>query len=97
MKHPLEGLSPLPSIKTSKMEQIIILLIVGGVAGWLATLLMKSRSMSLVWTVILGVAGAYIGNIVLDAVGIHASKLLGQIVSATLGAVILLFIASKIR
>ncbi|MEZ4887394.1 MAG: GlsB/YeaQ/YmgE family stress response membrane protein [Chitinophagales bacterium] len=79
------------------MEQLIILLIVGAVAGWLANQLMKGRSMSLVWTVILGVAGAYIGNIVLDLVGIHASKLLGQILSATFGAVILLFIAAKIR
>lgn len=79
------------------MEQLIILLIVGAVAGWLATQLVKSRSISLVWTVILGVAGAYIGNIALDAIGIHTSKLLGQIVSATFGAIVLLFIASKIR
>lgn len=79
------------------MEQIIILLIIGAVAGWLANRLMKKRSLSLVWTVILGVAGAYIGNAVLDLVGIHTSKLLGQILSATFGAVILLYIATKIR
>ena len=79
------------------MEQLIILLIVGAVAGWLANRLMKNRSLNLVWTVILGVAGAYIGNLILGWVGIHTSKLLGEIVSATFGAIVLLFIASKIR
>jgi len=79
------------------MEQLLVLLIVGAVAGWLANQLMKNRSLNLVWTVILGVAGAYIGNMLLDLVGIHTSKLLGEIVSATFGAIVLLFIANKIR
>lgn len=79
------------------MEQIIVLLIIGAVAGWIASKLMKGHSLSLVWTIILGVAGAYIGNAVLDLVGIHTSRLLGEILSATFGAVILLYIATKIR
>ncbi len=83
--------------KLYTMEQIIILLIIGAVAGWLASKLMKNRSMSLIWTIILGIAGAYIGNIILDFAGIHTSRLLGEILSATFGAVVLLYVAAKIR
>ncbi|MEZ4887395.1 MAG: GlsB/YeaQ/YmgE family stress response membrane protein [Chitinophagales bacterium] len=76
---------------------IIVLLIVGAVAGWLANLWMKGASMGLGWNLLLGIGGAFIGSIVLGIVGFSATHLIGKIISATFGAVLLLYLIPKIK
>ncbi len=76
---------------------IIVLLIVGAIAGWLANLWMKGASMGLGWNLLLGIGGAFIGDIVLGIVGFNASHLVGEIVTATFGAVLLLYAIPKIK
>lgn len=72
----------------------IIALIVGGVAGWLASLVMnRDASMGIFWNIVVGIVGSLIGNAVAGPLGISGSvqefSLTGLII-AFVGAVILL-------
>ncbi|HEX5643936.1 MAG TPA: GlsB/YeaQ/YmgE family stress response membrane protein [Erythrobacter sp.] len=80
----------------------IIALIVGGIAGWLASLVMnRDASMGVVWNIVVGCVGSVIGNMVVGPMlGIRSSvqefSVTGLVV-AVLGAVILLGIANLIQ
>ncbi|MBI1833331.1 MAG: GlsB/YeaQ/YmgE family stress response membrane protein [Candidatus Andersenbacteria bacterium] len=76
------------------MSDIVWFLIVGLIAGWLAGLIMKGRGFGVIGDIIVGIVGALIGGFVFGALGIGAGGILGSILVATIGAVILLFIAS---
>lgn len=76
---------------------IFVLFIVGAIAGWLANLWMKGTSMGLGWNLLLGIGGAFIGSIVLGFVGFSATHLVGKIISATFGSVLLLYLIPKIK
>lgn len=71
---------------------LIIFLAIGAIAGWLAGNLMKSGGSSLVANMIVGVLGAVIGGFLFGLLGISAGGLLGSIVTATIGAVVLLYL-----
>lgn len=80
----------------------IIALIVGGVAGWLASLVMnRDASMGLFWNIVVGIVGSLIGNAVAGPLfGISGSvqefSLTGLII-AFVGAVILLAIVNLVQ
>jgi uncharacterized membrane protein YeaQ/YmgE (transglycosylase-associated protein family) len=81
---------------------IIIFLIVGAVAGWLAGLVVTGRGFGLVGDIIIGVVGALIGGWLLPRLGIHISAginnvEIGQFIEAFIGAVILLIILRLVR
>ncbi|MFO6431278.1 GlsB/YeaQ/YmgE family stress response membrane protein [Erythrobacter sp. W302b] len=80
----------------------IIALIVGGVAGWLASLLMKrDASMGVVLNIVVGCVGSVIGNLIAGPLlGISGSvqefSIRGLII-AVIGAVVLLGIVNLIQ
>jgi len=69
---------------------ILIFLLIGAVAGWLAGLIMKGGGFGIVGNIIVGIVGAVIGGFVFRLAGIAAGGLIGAIVTATVGAVLLL-------
>ena len=76
----------------------IIALIVGGIAGWLASLVMnRDASMGILWNIVVGCVGSVVGNLVANRFGIAGSvqqfSITGLIV-AFIGAVILLAIVN---
>ncbi len=80
----------------------IIALIVGGVAGWLASLLMnRDGSMGIVWNIIVGCVGSVIGNALagplLGVQGTVQSFSLTGLLIAIVGAVVLLAIVNLIQ
>lgn len=79
---------------------IIVWIIVGAVAGWLAGIVMKSR-MGLIGNIIVGIIGSFIGGFVLTLIpgvqSVEAGLSLGHILTATLGAIILIAILRFIR
>ncbi|QZP08599.1 GlsB/YeaQ/YmgE family stress response membrane protein [Caenibius sp. WL] len=80
----------------------IIALIVGGVAGWLASLLMnRDGSMGIVWNIIVGCVGSVIGNALagplLGIQGTVQSFSLTGLLIAIVGAVVLLAIVNLIQ
>ncbi|MFN8015406.1 MAG: GlsB/YeaQ/YmgE family stress response membrane protein [Acidimicrobiia bacterium] len=74
---------------------IIAWIIFGGLAGWVASLIMKTDGeQGLVANVIVGIIGAFIGGFLMHVIGNETSFgfNLGSFLVAVLGAVILLFV-----
>ncbi|MGP8232114.1 MAG: GlsB/YeaQ/YmgE family stress response membrane protein [Methylovirgula sp.] len=79
-------------------DSLLVILVVGVVAGWLAGQILRGTGFGLVADLCIGVIGAFIGNWLLPKLGIHLSAhLLEQIISATAGAIILLLILGLFR
>jgi uncharacterized membrane protein YeaQ/YmgE (transglycosylase-associated protein family) len=76
-------------------------ILIGIVAGWLASLLMKGGDFGLVGCLVIGVIGAFVGGHVLGVLGIAATGIVARLVTATLGAMafiaLLRFIRRKVR
>lgn len=66
---------------------LIIFMVIGAAAGWLAGILMKGRGFGPVGNIIIGIIGAIAGGLMFGLLG-----LIGSIVTAILGAALLLFL-----
>lgn len=79
-------------------ERLLVILVVGLVAGWLAGQIVHGPGLGLVSDLIIGIAGAFIGSSVLPELGIHiGSGLLAAIINATVGAALLLLVIRLAR
>jgi len=76
---------------------IITMLVIGGVAGWLAGLVMKGAGFGILGNVIVGIIGGFIGGWLLSLVNIGMSGTIGTILGSVLGAVVLLFIVGLFK
>ncbi|WP_412527252.1 GlsB/YeaQ/YmgE family stress response membrane protein [Burkholderia lata] len=74
------------------MHGLIVWLIIGAIAGWLAGVLVKGGGFGLVIDIVVGIVGAVIGGWLAGLLGIGFSGILGSIVIALIGAVILLLV-----
>jgi uncharacterized membrane protein YeaQ/YmgE (transglycosylase-associated protein family) len=79
------------------LESLIIFLLIGAIAGWLAGLIMRGGGFGLVGDIIVGVIGALIGGWLFGALGIGVGGLIGAIICATVGAIILIALLRVIR
>ena len=82
------------------LMNIVVWIILGAIAGWLASVVMRSP-MGLVTDIIVGIVGAFIGGFVLNLIpGVNAGVSglnIGSILTAFVGAVILLALIRVIR
>ncbi len=79
---------------------IITFLVIGGVAGWLAGLLVKGRGFGIIGDIIVGIIGAFIGGFVLiffGLAGLFGAGIISAIAVAFIGAVILLSIIKLVK
>jgi len=76
---------------------IIIWLLIGAVAGWLAGNIMKGGGFGLVGNIIVGIVGAIIGGFVFGLLGFGTTSMLGSLITAVVGAVILLYLVSVVK
>jgi uncharacterized membrane protein YeaQ/YmgE (transglycosylase-associated protein family) len=79
------------------LDHLVLFLLIGLAAGWLAGQLVKRRGSDWVENLIVGVIGALIGGFVFGTLGVRLGGLVGDLISATLGAVILLYLMRYIR
>jgi uncharacterized membrane protein YeaQ/YmgE (transglycosylase-associated protein family) len=71
----------------------IVAIIVGGIIGWLASLIMKTAAqMGLLANIIVGIVGSVLGHWGAGALGIAAFGSLGSFIISLLGAVLLIVI-----
>ena len=74
-------------------ESLLVILIVGLVAGWLAGKIVRGTGFGLIADICIGIVGALIGSWLLPRLGIHlGTGTIAAIVSATIGAVLLLLV-----
>jgi len=74
---------------------ILIWIIVGAIAGFVASKVLTGKGMGLLWDIVAGILGAFLGGWLAGLVGISVSPgtfTIGGLVSAFVGAVILLLI-----
>ncbi|OEY65810.1 GlsB/YeaQ/YmgE family stress response membrane protein [Marinobacter sp. X15-166B] len=76
---------------------MILFLIIGGIAGWLAGLIMKGRGFGILANIAIGVVGSLIGGLLFRLLGLAAQSTMGELVTATAGAVLLLFVVGKLK
>jgi uncharacterized membrane protein YeaQ/YmgE (transglycosylase-associated protein family) len=77
---------------------LLLFLVVGIVAGWLAGVLVKGGGFGLIGDLVVGVIGAFLGGFLFSTFGASAGGgLLGSIIVATVGAVVLLFIVRLVK
>ena len=74
---------------------ILISLVLGAIAGWLAGKIMGSEG-SLLRNIILGIIGGVVGSIVLGLIGIGGSGYLGTIIVSVVGACLVIWVVRLI-
>jgi uncharacterized membrane protein YeaQ/YmgE (transglycosylase-associated protein family) len=77
---------------------LVIYLLVGGLAGWLAGHLMQGKSLGLVANIVVGITGGLIGGWLFEVFGVDAGyRFSGALITATVGAMVLLWLIRVIK
>src|ERR1041385_9302181 len=70
-------------------ESLVIILLIGAVAGWFAGLVVQGTGFGLIGDIVIGIVGALLAGLLFPALGIHfGAGIIAQIIAATVGAVI---------
>lgn len=81
-----------------EIQNILIFLLIGGVAGWLAGLIVKGFGFGIIGNIIIGILGAIIAGYLFPALNISlGSGIVAAIIHATIGAVVLLLVVRVIK
>jgi len=79
-------------------EMLLIWLIVGAIAGWLAGTIVKGGGFGLLGDIIVGIIGAFVGGWLLTRLGVSiGTGIVSVIATATIGAVALLAVLRMVR
>ena len=78
-------------------EAIIAWIIIGGIAGWMAGLIVEGYGFGLIGNIVIGIIGAALAGLVTPLLGLSIETKLGNIIGATLGAVLLLLLIGAAR
>ncbi len=78
--------------KKRKMEELIYVAAIGLLAGVIASTIMKTGRSTLLKNFVLGILGSFLGNYIFGWLGLGGSAdFLGSLVTATIGAIILIY------
>ena len=79
--------------------QIVVLLLIAGVVGWLAGVITRGGGFGLLGDILVAIVGAFVGRYLFDLLGIEigGSGYLNLFITATAGAVVVLLIVRLIR
>ena len=72
-------------------------IIIGAIAGWLAGRIVEGYGFGFIGNLVVGVIGACIGGYILPRLGIIPASTLGNLIAATIGAIVLLFIIGLLK
>jgi uncharacterized membrane protein YeaQ/YmgE (transglycosylase-associated protein family) len=78
-------------------EHLLLFLVIGVVAGFLAGKIMRGAGYGLVGDLIVGVIGSFIGVWVFGLLGIAAGGILGLLAASVVGAVLLLYVLRLVK
>ena len=79
------------------VKNLIWFLLVGLIAGWLAGKVMRGGGYCIVGDIVVGVIGAFLGGWLFGVLGISAGGLVGAIVTAFVGAIILVWLLRLVK
>lgn len=76
---------------------LIVFLIIGAIAGWLAGQILQGSGYGLLGNIVIGIAGSLVGKFIAGLLHIHFfDGFIGKVIVAVLGALIFLYIFGKI-
>jgi len=79
-------------------ESLLVILLIGAVAGWLAGQIVQGTGFGLLGDIIIGIIGAFIASWLFPQLGLHlGAGIVAEIIAATIGAVLLLVIMRLVR
>jgi len=79
-------------------ESLLVILLIGAVAGWLAGQIVQGTGFGLLGDIIIGIVGAFIASWLFPQLGLHlGAGIVAEIIAATIGAVLLLVIMRLVR
>ncbi|MDE5945100.1 MAG: GlsB/YeaQ/YmgE family stress response membrane protein [Rikenella sp.] len=76
---------------------VLWFILIGLAAGWLGSLIMKGRGSGLIMNLVIGVVGGLLGGWIFSWFGWEPSSRFGSLITALVGSIVLLWIASLIR
>lgn len=79
---------------------VVVTLIIGAIAGWLAGVIVEGGGFGLLVNILLGIAGAFIAALLFPRLGLGLTLgggVVGAIVTSALGAVVLLLIVNLVQ
>ena len=80
------------------IESLIVFILIGAIAGWLAGVLVKGFGFGLIGNIVVGIVGAFIAGWLFPALCVSlGSGIVAAIIHATIGAVILLVIIRLVK
>ncbi len=77
--------------------QLLIHILLGGLAGWLAGKFMKGDGYGVIVDIILGLVGGWVGGSILEWFGVYLNGNIGYTITAFIGAVLLVFLARLVK
>jgi uncharacterized membrane protein YeaQ/YmgE (transglycosylase-associated protein family) len=80
-----------------EVQSLFVFLVIGALAGWIAGKLMGGGGFGLLGNIAVGVVGAVLGGFIFDFVGVTAGGFIGSLITAVVGAAILLFVIGLIK
>jgi len=78
-------------------DSLIMVLVIGALAGWLAGKILKGQGFGVAINIVVGIIGAVIGGFLFGLLGITAGGFIGSLITATIGAVALLFLVDQVK
>jgi uncharacterized membrane protein YeaQ/YmgE (transglycosylase-associated protein family) len=79
-------------------NSLLIMLVIGAVAGWLAGILMRGFGFGLIGNIVVGILGAVVGSWLFGTLGVSiGGGWIDSIFTATVGAVVLLFVVGVLK
>ena len=79
------------------LEGLILFLLIGLIAGWLAGRIMRGGGFGLAGDLVVGIIGALLGGWLFGLLGLSAGGFLGQLIVALVGAIVLLYLLRLIK
>ncbi|AXE18481.1 GlsB/YeaQ/YmgE family stress response membrane protein [Runella rosea] len=80
------------------MNNLIYVLIVGAIAGWIAGEIKRGFGYGLFGNILVGILGAFVGNWLFAQLGVSlGAGLVGVILTAVIGALVLLFVVGLVK
>jgi uncharacterized membrane protein YeaQ/YmgE (transglycosylase-associated protein family) len=70
----------------------IVWIIVGGIAGFLASKVLTGKGMGLIWDIVVGILGGFLGGWLAGLAGVAVTNILVEVLVAFVGAAILLVV-----
>ena len=77
--------------------EIVVILIIGAIAGWLGSTIYKGSGLGIIGNIIVGIAGSFVGYWLLGKLGVSlGGGWIGAILTGAVGAIVILFLLNLI-